>query len=96
MSDITFLEVPVWDTGLVLVLLSNGMLTVERSVTFVPLYDLAPNKHGVDGLFDLDSFRLTDHYSGMQCELDYGTMYAYQAVPLLKAWLIQQKLEIKE
>ena len=93
MTQLTFLEVPVWDTGLVLVLLSNGTLAIERGMTFVPFYDLSQDGEGAEGVFMMDAFSLKDKLGEPQ-QYDYGVSYPYKTMPLLKAWLIQQKLEM--
>jgi len=91
MSNLTFLEVPIANTGLVLVLLSNGLLMMERSPFFTPMYDHFPE--GVSGVFNVSSFSLLDG-EGRWTEYDYGVAYAYKEMPMLKAWLIQQKLQL--
>lgn len=91
MTQLTFLEVPIANTGLVVVLLSNGTLLMERSPFFEPMYDHFPE--GVSGVFDTKGFSLLDA-EGRWTEYDYGTAYEYKQMPLLKAWLIQQKLQL--
>jgi hypothetical protein len=89
MTTLTFLEVPIANTGLVLVLLSNGLLMMERSPFFTPMFDIGD----VSGAFDAHGFSLTEP-DGTWKEYDYGVAYAYKEMPMLKAWLIQQKLQL--
>lgn len=89
MSFLTLREVPVWDTGLVLVLVSDGRIIIERGFNFVPLYEL-----GVfEAIFNSDGFTIKD-LNGEPQNYDYGVAYPYKEMPLLKQWLIQQKLEM--
>lgn len=87
----TFLDVPIADTGLVLVLLPDGTLFIERSATFVPTYDYAPE--GITGFFDANEFSLQEPGQDFQ-RYDYGVAYPYKNMPVLKAWLIQQQLQL--
>ena len=87
MTQLTFLEVPVGNTGLVLILLSDGTLMLQRSPFFEAFYDHYPE--GVSGVFNLTAFSLLDG-EGRWTDYDYGVPYQYKQLPLLKAWLIQQ------
>lgn len=91
MSQLTFLEVPIADTGLTLLLLSNGLLMIERNFNFMPLFDY--DKNGVSGVFDAQAFSLSEP-DGSWKEYDYGTAYPYKEMPALKQWLIQQNLQL--
>jgi len=91
MTTLTFLEVPIANTGLVLVLLSNGTLLLERSPFFEPMFD--QQLDGVSGAFDTKGFSLLDT-EGKWTDYDYGVAYEYKQLPALKAWLIQQKLQL--
>lgn len=91
MTQLTFLEVPIANTGLVVVLLSNGALLIERYPFFEPMFD--HQLDGVSGAFDMKGFSLLDT-EGKWTDYDYGTEYEYKQMPALKAWLIQQKLQL--
>lgn len=87
----TFREVPVHNTGLVLILLSNGTLMLERSHYFTPFIDMSDGK--VVGSFFAEAFSLVDADGGTS-EYDYGTAYPYKEMPVLKKWLVEQNLEM--
>jgi hypothetical protein len=82
-------------TGLVLVLLSNGTLFIERSPTFMPLFEVNRGSEGVLGMFDNDNFALMGQGDTEFMEYDYGVAYPYKEMPTLKAWLVQQKLTLE-
>jgi hypothetical protein len=96
MSKLTFLEVPIAETGMTLILLSNGWLMIERAFNFMPLFDYS--KEGISGNFDAQSFSLTLPGEGFEVwqEYDYGTAYPYKEIPALKQWLIQQNLQFPQ
>lgn len=94
MSALSFLDVPVWDTGLTLVLVSNGLILIEINPFFQPLFDY--HKDGVSGVFDAQGFSLSTGGEGLDTwqEFDYGTGYQYKEIPALQQWLIQQQLQL--
>lgn len=92
MMQLPSLEVPVWNTGLVLELFLDGSVVVWRSIYFIPLIDLPPDANGVEGNFGVDGFWLKDRF-GATYGMDYGVAYPYKEMPAFKEWLVQQKLE---
>lgn len=94
MSNLTFRDVGIHGTGLILVLLSNGTLLIERSATFAPLFEVNRGSEGVLGMFDNDGFALMGKDDDRFQEYDYGVAYPYKEMPTLKGWLIQQHLQL--
>jgi hypothetical protein len=70
-----------------LVLRSDGVLAFVRVEQFKALFDMAPSPDGVSAAFYEDSFTIADE------EYAYNTLYAYQEIPGMLAWLLQQKLQ---
>jgi hypothetical protein len=66
---------------------------LERSFHFTTLYDFVPDDDGISGVFTPDASTLKD-MKGDKSDYEYGEAYQYKEMPVLKAWLIQQKLEL--
>jgi hypothetical protein len=94
MTNLTFNEVFLEqlgiDLGIMLVLVSDGRIMFERTITFVPTYDYS--KDGVTASFDADSFGLKEPDGDFQ-PFNYGVAYQYKEIPTLKKWLVQQNMQ---
>lgn len=84
--------IPICNTGLVLVLLEDGTVFIERTRWFAPTFDYS--KEGITGVFDHDGFSLMEPDEDFQ-GYDYGVAYPYSEIPVLKQWLVQQQLILK-
>jgi hypothetical protein len=85
-----FVDIPIHEPGLQLILVSNGLVILEMSTQFIPTYDYGPN--GTVNVFDRDGFSLSDA-DGVLQHYEYGTAWPYKEMPALKRWLIEQQLE---
>lgn len=85
----TFRRVAIANSGLVLTLLSDGAVVIQKNVGFTVLYEAC--QLGVTGVFALDGFTLVSKEVDHQ-DFDYGVTYYYKETPILKQWLEQQNL----
>jgi hypothetical protein len=85
---LTFKRVSIANSGLILILLSDGSIAIERPASSLSLCD--SNLEGVTGIFDAAGFTLIEGEDKQ--DYDYGCTYPYKTMPVLKKWLEQQQL----
>lgn len=95
MSQIQFREYPFEafgnDLGLVLVCLSDGRVMLDLTPLFVPTYEQCEN--GVTACLSHEGFWLMET-PGEVMAYSYRMPYPYKQMPVLKNWLVQQKLHL--
>jgi hypothetical protein len=82
---------PANDSRIDFYLLSDGTVLIAPGYGFTGLYEEC--REGISGLFDAEGFDLWEWGKEPQ-SYEYHFPYPYKQMPVFRAWLIQQELQL--